>query len=364
MVARYTGLNALFAPQARVDHAGFDNAYDVSASSGKITVPANTATFIVNGFARRMSVQSVINHDMVSDVTNYVVADYNNGNPVFDVFTDTALIDRKKVLPYAHIFKRTGSTAIHTQLRPLRAFGEVEDHYERVASSNDCYGVATDALNDLGIDTGLNVELTGGRVWAVNHEYEIVNVTVDTRLFWCLFYNGQWNYTSGKGIASTVLTFEPTQKTISSGAGGLLASGIIQGTKFKTNSTNNPGPFTVVTVNDTTITVTESLIGETRATSITFWPQLDNLHYNDQTNGTNGLGLLNPGEFTCNCIWRGIENEDHMYAMVDATPYATLDAALAAMMPMDLPQLPISHAKLVGKLVIQQGATTAVRHNW
>ena len=359
----YTGMAALFAPQYRVDHAGIDQALPITSTGGAVTIPDNSGTFIVNGVAVHLNIAGVVNHPLFDDKTNHVYADYNNGDPVFDIQDSHVGIDNLIKIHYAHIFKQAGSNFEHIQLRPIMSVGEIEAHYTRVAESADTYAVEEGVFADLTADYGLNITMTGGRVWAVNYEYIILDISVNTRLFNCSFYNGKWNYSSGKGVSSSNLVFSQATSIITRATAGLLTGGMVPGTKFKTNSLLNPGPFTALAVDATTIQTVEALVDENASHSITFWPQLDNLHYNDMT-APDGVGYLTNGQFTCNCIWRGIEDADHMYVMLDSVAYPDLNSALNAVMPLDLPQLPISHAKLVAKLVIEKGSTVPTMRRW
>ena len=354
MVVAYTGMGALFAPQYRSDHAGFDNIYPITTNAGLVTIPANSANFHVNGSIVNLPVAGLTDHSMYIDVASYVVADYNGGSPRFDVISNRDLIDYSTIIPYAEMFKRTGSSSVHTQMSPMMSFDEVEKNHMRMNETTR-YSKDPEALLDLTVDYGLNIGLSGGEVWAVNYEYLIPAITIDTRLFMCLYYGGQWVYTSGKGVASSALVFDSVTMTITRAAGGLIASGMLQGTKFKTSSTLNPGPFTVSTMDDTTIHVAEIVVDESASKSITFWPQMDNLHYND-INAGNGLGNLIGGQYGCLWLWRGIEDEDHIYGMLARQAYSSISEAMNAV-DSAFPPLPTSHGMLVAKIIVAQGDT-------
>jgi len=358
MSKSYTGLAATIGAHRQVDHAGVETIVALTTTGGTVTAPATTASFLVNGAVIALPVAGITTHAITDDVPNYVVISYNGGSPTFDVITDETLIDSALILPYGEVFKRAGSSSVHTQLSPLRAHGELEMSHRRLIEA-DRYAHDTSVLLNFSVDTGLNIHLDGGEVWTGTYEYLLSAITVDTRLFSCLYYGGVWNYSSGKGMASSPLVFTQDVNTIVRAAGGFVAGGVVNGTKFKTNSAINPGPFTVQSFNDTTITTVEALVNETASKSITFWPQLDNLHYNDIAAG-DGIGTLGGGAFGIVYIWRGVENEDHMYFMLATTSYANLIDARAAVTPTSLPPLATSHAILVGRIIVEQGHTTAV----
>lgn len=105
---------------------------------------------------------------------------------------------------------------------------------------------------------------------------------------------------------------------------------------------------TIEAVNSTTDTVLRVAPNGT-AVSITAF---DNNNYYDG----NTLTELTPNRYSVNWIYRGIEQQKHVYVMLGTGDY-TLAGAQTAIAPA-APALITSHAVLVGKVIIQKGATT------
>ena len=105
---------------------------------------------------------------------------------------------------------------------------------------------------------------------------------------------------------------------------------------------------TIEAVDSTTDTVLRVAPNGT-AVSITAF---DNNNYYDG----NTLTELTPNRYSVNWIYRGIEQQKHVYVMLGSGDY-TLAGAQAAIAPA-APALITSHAVLVGKVIIQKGATT------
>lgn len=83
-------------------------------------------------------------------------------------------------------------------------------------------------------------------------------------------------------------------------------------------------------------------------------PVIDNTQYDDGT----GLQPLITAQFGINYLYRGIENEDHLYTILGAQSYGTLEAAMAAGLIANLPSEIVSHTMLIGRVIVQNGATT------
>ena len=81
--------------------------------------------------------------------------------------------------------------------------------------------------------------------------------------------------------------------------------------------------------------------------------QYNNTQYDNGTNLVN----LTANRYAVNWIFRGIENQKHVYVVLGRGDY-TLAQAQEAVLPA-IPTVISSHAALVGKLIVQNGATTA-----
>lgn len=246
-------------------------------------VADNTGVFVYNGQLTDVMTITGISTDtyaLTDDVTNYIVADYNGGSPVFKVITDEALIDYALVLPYAEMFKRTGSNNPHTQLTCLRNIGEVEQHNHRVFAT-ERYAVES-GMDGVAVDTSLKITGNAGVVWSGNYRYAMVAITSATRHFTCV-YSGTW----------------------------AVSSGI-----------------------DTSI---------------------NNTQYNDPASG---MVNLTTGYYGIAYLYRGIENEDHLYVVYGQEEFANEDLALAAGLPPTLPAIISTHAMLIARVVYLKSATT------
>lgn len=83
-------------------------------------------------------------------------------------------------------------------------------------------------------------------------------------------------------------------------------------------------------------------------------PKINNSQYD---NGTN-LVTLTDGYWNINYIYRGIEDQDHVYVVLSSGEYATAELAKSAGIIGDVPEMVTSHAMLVGRVIAQKGATS------
>lgn len=75
-------------------------------------------------------------------------------------------------------------------------------------------------------------------------------------------------------------------------------------------------------------------------------------------NGDGFTELTNDEYYVINYIYRGIENENHMYIVYSDREYAPLEEAQASGMIGDIPDLIRSHAMLVGRVIVAKGQTS------
>lgn len=83
-------------------------------------------------------------------------------------------------------------------------------------------------------------------------------------------------------------------------------------------------------------------------------PVLDNTQYDDG----NDLQTLTTAQFGITYLYRGIENEDHLYTILGSQSYGTVEAAMAAGLIANLPPEIVSHTMLIGRVIVEKGATT------
>lgn len=83
--------------------------------------------------------------------------------------------------------------------------------------------------------------------------------------------------------------------------------------------------------------------------------QYNNTQYD---NGTN-LVTLNPNRYTVNWIYRNIEDGKHMEIVLGNQQYNQLASAIEAQPRPDLPDVVRSNCMLIGRIIVQNGASTA-----
>lgn len=267
-------------------HAGIDYSYDVSANTvnpnkGTLNVPANSGTFYTDNTRSELvhvdlDAKPVL--VLVDDVQNFIAADRET--KTFVAFTDEDQIDFIRYLPYAEVFKRSGSNSIHMQLAPMLGNGELEMHHERVART-DRYARES-GLDGISVNGALEITVSGGYIWSVNTRYYLPTSTTASRGF------SNKHDLAGNWISTSTLN-----------------------------------------------------------------PKIDNVYYD---NGT-GLVELDDDYYAINYIYRGVENEDHVYMIYSNEEYSSLELAKAASNIGDLPEIVKTHAVLVGRVIVQKNKT-------
>jgi hypothetical protein len=84
-------------------------------------------------------------------------------------------------------------------------------------------------------------------------------------------------------------------------------------------------------------------------------PVLVNTSYN--TSGA--MTTMTDTYWACMYMWRGIEDDDHIYTYYSQAEYATQALAQASSIPSSIPPLAEGHSVFVGRIVFQKGQTTA-----
>ena len=79
---------------------------------------------------------------------------------------------------------------------------------------------------------------------------------------------------------------------------------------------------------------------------------------NTQYNGVAGAVTLTDTFWTINYLFRGIEDQDHVYSVLGTAEFETSDLAKASTYVATLPELVSAHAMLIGRVIVQKGATT------
>jgi hypothetical protein len=324
----------------RATYCGIAEDLGITSSGGLVTVPDNVGTFIVGTGEglQDLPITGISNHSLTDDAENYIVAKYNAGSPVFDVIIDASLIDYIEYLPYAMVFKRAGSNNVHTEMQLLQTRHEIGANHARLLDTSK-YGRNEGALTTQGMDSSLNYTLNGGVVWVANYPYTIPAVTTATRQFECVYAGSEWLIASHTSPKISNTCYNDT-------AGNTRTSGyaLEVGTIYKIVSQS--------TLDFTTAGAANNTIGTIFKCTVT-----QNLGTGDSV--LDGDGYLGAGEFGITYIYRGIENEDHLYTVMGTQSYASLALAQASSTLASLPPLITSHALFVGRVIIEQGATTA-----
>lgn len=84
-------------------------------------------------------------------------------------------------------------------------------------------------------------------------------------------------------------------------------------------------------------------------------PVLDNTEYN----GASGMTAMSDDYWAIMYVWRGIENEDHVYTFFSDQEYASKEVAQASKTLGVVPPLAAAHAMFAGRVVFKKGATTS-----
>ncbi|TAK96262.1 hypothetical protein EPO05_02235, partial [Patescibacteria group bacterium] len=83
---------------------------------------------------------------------------------------------------------------------------------------------------------------------------------------------------------------------------------------------------------------------------------INNTQFDDGTD----LQTLTDGYYTINYIYRGVEEQQHVYLVLGDREYEWQELALASHDTVTLPEIISSHAVLVGRIIMQKDATTGV----
>ena len=81
---------------------------------------------------------------------------------------------------------------------------------------------------------------------------------------------------------------------------------------------------------------------------------------NTQYNGASGYATLTDTYWTINYIYRGIEDQDHIYTVLGTEEYATSALAQASKVVASIPDIISSHSIFIGRAIVQKSATTGI----
>ncbi len=250
--------------------------------TGSVTIGTGTYALFTNPYGRgKIKAYSIVGgtYTMTDGVTNYIVANYNNGSPTLQVITDVSLITNLDVVPVFTIY-RSGTTL---------------------------YDFEWDQLGD-----GLTNKLQQSIIKTQRYRAEPGGF--------------------GLGEAATRIV------TIGSGK---VWSGAVPTVLSAFNSSTNPLIFVYHSAGAWTLsTVT----------------QYNNTQYDDGTN----LQTTPGGKYVVNFIYRGVSQDTDAFYILGNQAYS-LGAAQVAQPPGSLPPVISSHCILVGRIIVNAGASTATQ---
>lgn len=214
----------------------------------------------------------------VDGVTNYVIADYNSGNPILRITQDVSVINETTIIPVLTVYR--GGTFLHILEWDNLGLALSNKLHQSIVKTQRYRRESGLGLGETGIR---NVTVAGGTVWtgAVRTVLGNFNSTIDNIYF---------NYHVG-GVWNTTLVH-----------------------------------------------------------------QYNNLYYD---NGTD-LVSVNPNRYVINYVYIGVESRSEAYITLGGGNYGTLAEAVNSQ-PGPVPPLISSHAILVGRIIVLQGADVATQ---
>ena len=233
----------------------------------------NVKTYTVSsGVTGSGSIPTLTDND-----TNYVVVEYNNGSPIYNVYNNDGVVNDSDVILMYVVYRL--DNFIHVLEFGNYGAGLVNKLNDRIMMT-DRFGWESGLMISLSGSTGV-VELSAGVAWNGPYRQTLVGVNSMDDVFFKNYHSGgTWTYTT----------------------------------------TGN-------TINNT---------------------------YYD--NGTDIVSATT-GNYLVNYYYRGQEINDHLYEVYGNGEYASVALAEVADSP-SLPELITSHAFLVGRIIIEVGATT------
>jgi hypothetical protein len=209
-----TAASTNFAPvyhnhQAGLERDEITNLFPaITEGTGSFTVASGNVWFFDEEDQDSMTLHTIAASGTLTptnDVTGYVCADRDTDTWV--ILNDQTAIDYLRYIPYFVVFKRTGSSNLHTQVIAIPAHGETEAHHRRILA---CERYARESGYDqISVDGSGNVTSNGGVMWSSNVRYvpgsaevgssPVGAITSATRQFFCYHSGGVWAFSSQLG---------------------------------------------------------------------------------------------------------------------------------------------------------------------
>jgi hypothetical protein len=124
--------------------------------------------------------------DLVNLKTNYIVIDYNNGNPIYDVLIDDTTINDSNIVRYLTVFR--AEDFLHILDYGNQGAGKADKINNRIVATNRFARESGFAL-DLSGDTGV-VVLSEGVAWNAVNRQELDSVNSLDDIFFKNFHSG------------------------------------------------------------------------------------------------------------------------------------------------------------------------------
>lgn len=172
----------------------------VNNNDGTITVYSATCDFYNDLLTEiKCHIIEETNLDLSNnlDDTIYIYADRDTDQYGFT--TDQTLIDDIQYIRFAQIYMTytAPNYYIHLQLSPTYGYGGAELRGQRTYRTNR-YAIES-GLDDIAVDTSLNITSNGGIVWSGDQRYTILEISPATTLFFCYHVNSVWTIDTSIG---------------------------------------------------------------------------------------------------------------------------------------------------------------------
>lgn len=275
---------------------------------------------------------------LTDDQANYICADRDTNS--WTIMSSIDSIDYLRYIPYVMIYKRSGSNSMHKQNVGIHAHGEVESHHKRVWKTQHFQREVGALENPTVADTTLALTLSGGGIWSVDHRYNMAAVTTATRQFECINTISGWQYFSHTSPVLNNAVYNDTAiAQLSNG------SSFTVGHVYRIDARTTLDFTTCGASNNTVGTLFKATVAST-------------LGAGDLV--TTGHKAITAGKWAIMYIWRGVEDEDHLYTILSTQEYDSKEIAQASKTLGALPPLATSHAIFIGRVIFQQGQTTSI----
>lgn len=309
--------------------------------AGKLQIAAGVAWMYDEGDMDSLTLHNIVASSYITltdDAENYICADRDTDT--WAILTAISDVDNIRYIPYVMAYKRTGSTNLHTQLIVLSAHGEVENARTRKWRTTK-YDREPGALENLTVtDTTLAISASGGGIWNINYRYALDAISTATRQFECINTIDGWQYYSH--TAPVVRNTVYNDSTLVHLANG---NSLVVGKVYRIISRTTLDFTTCGAANNTALTYFVATTASTLGTG-------------DEV--ATGHAIMTDTYWGIIYVWRGIENEDHIYTIVVPEQFATIELAKASKTLGESPPLATSHAMLIGRIVFQKGQTTNI----